>query len=353
MSIIQNSIQIFNLSQKQEYIKDLIQTSKHFKTTQFRDTIIKHILAAKNNQPSDVFYIATNPNTVRKCESSDITIYMGGTNLRIWQYDKLIKETEFGLIKSGKAFFQSVAELVNNLIDVQNQHFTISLAFPVQKIIRNKYGFVDGEMMPEASSKGHNLDDLIGIGPLGEYFASQFSKPIASIQIENDTIIGLHKSWVNNNHSIYTVDGTGFNGAILDENNNLVNLELARFGDFPIPAILKAIDPDWKFHPIEKIIAGYGICKLFNPLSEQNQQLNTGQVFKLAGDFDITTINESEITNDKELAQLIICIAFCGLMSVEKTLQYYIDPINPNSQTVAYEGSVVDAMMKLYSKVKV
>lgn len=344
---------LFTLSQKQEFIGDLIQTSKHFQTTLFRDTIIKHIEAAKNNQPSDIFYIATDPNTVRKCQSSDIIIYMGGTNLRVWQHDKLIKETEFGLIKSGIAFFQSVAKLVEELVEVQDQHFTISLAFPVQKIIRNKYGFVDGEMMPEASSKGHNLDDLIGMGPLGEYFASQFSKPIASIQIENDTIIGLHKSWVNNNNSIYTVDGTGFNGAILDKNKKLVNLELARFGDFPIHKILKAIDPDWAFHPIEKIIAGYGICRLFNPLSQSDLQFHTGQVFQLAGDFDITKVNETEITNDKQLAQLIISIAFCGLMSVENTLKFYLDPINGSALTVGYEGSVVDSMMKLYNKIRV
>jgi hypothetical protein len=336
--------------QKQEFIHDLIQTSQHFVTTQFRDTIIKHIVAAKNNQPSDIFYIATNPDTVRKFESSDLIIYMGGTNLRVWQHDKLIKETEFGLIKSGQDFFKSVAKLVEELVDIENQHFTISLAFPVQKIIRNRFGFVDGEMMPEASSKGHDLDDLIGQGALGEYFASQFSKPIASIQIENDTIIGLHKSWVNNGDSIYTVDGTGFNGAILDENKNLVNLELARFGDFPVPKILKAIDPDWAFHPIEKIIAGYGICRLFNPLSEQDLQLHTGQVFELAGDFDITKINESEVTNDKQLAQLLISIAFCGLMCVENTLKFYLDPVNGNDLTVGYEGSVVDSMMRLYAK---
>jgi RNase P/RNase MRP subunit p29 len=343
---------IFTRSQKQDFITDLIETSQHFSTTQFRDTLIKHIVAAKNNQQSDVFYIATNPNTVRKCESSDIVIYMGGTNLRVWQYDELVKETEFGLIKSGKDFFHSVAKLVEELVEVRDQHFTISLAFPVQKIIRNKYGFVDGEMMPEASSKGHNLDDLIGMGPLGEYFASQFSKSIASIQIENDTIIGLHKSWVNHKDSIYTVDGTGFNGAILDENKNLVNLELARFGDFPIPKVLKAIDPDWAFHPIEKIIAGYGICRLFNPLSEGDLQLHTGQVFQLAGDFDITKIDQNEITTDKQLAQLIISIAFCGLMNVESTLKFYLDPAGTKALTVGYEGSVVDSMMRLYSKIK-
>jgi hypothetical protein len=343
----------FSIAQKREFVADLIQTAKHFQTTEFRDTLIKHIIAAKTNQPSDVFYIATNPDTVRKCEPIDIIIYMGGTNLRVWQYDKLIKETEFGLIKSGKAFFQSVAKLVEDLVEIEGQNFTISLAFPVQKIIRNKYGFVDGEMMPEASSKGHNLDDLIGQGPLGEYFAAQFSKSIASIQIENDTIIGLHKSMLKNGNSIYTVDGTGFNGAIVDEANNLVNLELARFGDFPIPAILKAVDPDWAFHPIEKLIAGYGICRLFNPLSEQSENLHTGQVFALAGDFDITKIDESPITNDKQLAQLLISIAYSGLMSVEKTLQFYLDPSDPSSQTVSYEGSVVDAMMLLRSKLNV
>jgi hypothetical protein len=348
-----NSKHVFSDNQKLEFISDLIQTAKHFQTTQFRDNIIKHIVAAKNKQLSDVFYIATNPDTVRKCLSSDIIIYMGGTNLRVWQHDQLIQETEFGLIKSGQAFFQSVAKLVESLVEVEYQHFTISLAFPVQKIIRNKYCFVDGEMMPEGSSKGHDLDDLIGAGPLGEYFAAQFSRPIASIQIENDTIIGLHKSWVNNKDSIYTVDGTGFNGAIVDDNNYLVNLELARFGDFPIPKILKVIDSDWAFHPIEKIISGYGICRLFNPLSEQDNQLHTGQVFELAGDFDITKIDETEITSDKQLAQLLVSIAYCGLISVEKTLQFYLDPVNPTSQTVAYEGSVVDAMMRLKSKINV
>ena len=342
---------VFTPSQKQEFILDLIQTSKYFQTTQFRDTIIKHIVAAKNGQPSDIFYIPTDPKTVRECESGDIIIYMGGTNLRVWQYDKLIKETEFGLIKSGKEFFKLVANLVEGLVDIQDQHFTISLAFPVQKIIRNKYGFVDGEMMPEGSSKGHNLDDLIGQGALGEYFASQFSKPIASIQIENDTIIGLHKSWVSNSDSIYIVDGTGFNGAILDENNYLVNLELARFSDFPIPKILKESDPHWAFHPIEKIISGYGICRLFTPLSSKNLQLNTGNIFKLAGEFDITKIDETKITTDKQLAQLIIAIAFCGLISVENTLKHYLDPTSKKSITVGYEGSVVDSMMRLKAKV--
>jgi hypothetical protein len=341
------SQKIFSPIHNQKLIEDLIEIGNHFRSNDFKQNFIKELVLARNNKASSISYLKVHHQNIKPIGDSDLIVSIGGTNMHITKNQEIVHKQQIELMTDGQKFLDEIVELIAKY---QPKNVTVDFGFPMHHTV-NRFGGTDGNIKGYGV-KGHSYSNLNDLSvPIGEYIADQIPT-IEYLQLANDTILGLHDA-MQDNHNAFFVIGTGANLAILDNENNLVNLEAGAFNKFQVPKVLIELDPEAHLatkQPLEMNMSGYGIETVYNALKFEGEKLNGKQISDLACVFDLNK-QILKVDTNQDLARLILSNSYAAKQAIEQVIKEYLKPNNPEQITFGYIGSVVKSMSNLVDKV--